>query len=306
MKKIDILANWILCNKGYEYYLNARFLSLFSDCEIVLDAEGNIVILYENYIILHMAIVRKSIHLLALRSNKERGEGFSVQKKLYHEYNHYFDLLFSEFILTQHNMYALIQYMVNVKKKIMAGFEKYVQLIDDNFDVNFTGYLMIGINNVFSLEQLRELLEAYNRLYSLIYFACQNGIDNISECNISEIGLQYSMVLESIHIGSEGLLVSVGVELIVDIIKSFIKSVYEMNRNDAEKRKQELIGKAELEEFVATRQYIFQLINLLDSYLDKKERGCNLGVMTYMEIEIDKIVQKIEQLQGTSHIDLVV
>lgn len=302
----DILSYWIQCNEGYEYYLNARFLSLFSDCEIERSEDEHILIAYKNYIILHMVFGGRSIFLVPLKSEKEKREGFSIQVKLYHEYNHYFDLLMNEFKITQYNMYALVQYMEMVKKKVRAGFEKYTQLIDVNLQVNSTGYLKIGINNAFSLEELLELIESYNRLYSLIYFACQNGLENIKEQNISKISSQYSMILESIHIGSEGLLVSVGVELIVDIIKSFIKSVYEMNRNDAERRRQELIDKAEMEEFIATRQYIFQLINLLDSYLDKRERGCNAGVMTYIEIEIDNIVRKIERLQGTNHIDLAV
>ncbi len=114
------------------------------------------------------------------------------------------------------------------------------------------------------------------------------------------------MVLESIHIGSEGVLVSVGVELIVDIIKSFIKSVYDLNRTEAEKRKKELIEKAELAEFVQTRQYIYQLIDILDAYLQKRESGCNPMVMAYIENEINNIVRKIEQLQGTKHIDLAI
>ena len=87
------------------------------------------------------------------------------------------------------------------------------------------------------------------------------------------------MVLESIHIGSEGVLVSVGVELIVDIIKSFIKSVYDLNRTEAE---------------------------ILDAYLQKRESGCNPMVMAYIENEINNIVRKIEQLQGTKHIDLAI
>lgn len=153
---------------------------------------------------------------------------------------------------------------------------------------------------------MQELIQSYNRLYSLFYYICQNGTDLINRNNINDISSRYSMVLESIHIGSEGVLVSVGVELIVDIIKSFIKSVYDLNRTEAEKRKKELIEKAELAEFVQTRQYIYQLIDILDAYLQKRESGCNPMVMAYIENEINNIVRKIEQLQGTKHIDLAI
>ena len=72
------------------------------------------------------------------------------------------------------------------------------------------------------------------------------------------------------------------------------------------KRKKELIEKAELAEFVQTRQYIYQLIDILDAYLQKRESGCNPMVMAYIENEINNIVRKIEQLQGTKHIDLAI
>lgn len=134
-------------------------------------------------------------------------------------------------------MYALEHYIETVKRKIKSGFDKYTKLFYDNFSIHETGFLKIGIDNAFSLEELQELIRSYNKLYSLLYFICQNGTDLIDKDNIDEVCSQYSMILESIHIGSEGVLVSVRVELIVDIIKSFIKSVYDLNRNEAEKKR---------------------------------------------------------------------
>lgn len=64
-------------------------------------------------------------------------------------------------------------------------------------------------------------------LYSLIYYACEHGIDAIDDTNISKVEREYNMVLESIHI------------------------------------------------------------------------------LTYIECEINTIVTTIEQLQGTSHIDVL-
>ena len=40
--------------------------------------------------------------------------------------------------------------------------------------------------------------------------------------------------------------------------------------------------------------------------MQKRESGCNPMVMAYIENEINNIVRKIEQLQGTKHIDLAI
>lgn len=185
------------------------------------------------------------------------------------------------------------------------GFEKYSKILEMNIKSTSLSQLQIGISNVFSLEELENLIDAYNRLYSLIYYACEHGIDAIDDTNISKVEREYNMVLESIHIGSDGFLASVGAGLIVELVKALISSCYEGNRIEAEKQKNELSKKAQMEENLQTRQYIFQLINLLDSYLQKREQGCHPGVLTYIECEINTIVTTIEQLQGTSHIDVL-
>lgn len=38
-------------------------------------------------------------------------------------------------------------------------------------------FLKIGIHNSFSVTELNELIDAYNRLYSIIYCICQYGYD---------------------------------------------------------------------------------------------------------------------------------
>ena len=300
------LIKWIRENDGYDYYFSSRFMGLFWNCNLIYLENNEVQVVYEKYVILHMAILDRNINLLLCRTNKNVESRISIQNKLHHEYNNYFELLSDSFKITQYNMYALVKYVEGVKRKIDAGFVKYSKLLEENIKFEPSSYLQIGINNAFSLEELKELIDAYNQLYSLFYYACENGVEEIKQQNIEQVLYKHSMVLESIHIGSEGLLVSVGVELIVDIIKAFVKSALELNRVEANKRKQELLDKVEMEEYMATRQYIFQLINLLDSYLDKRERGCNNGVMIYIEAEIDTIIRKIEQLQGTNHIDIAV
>lgn len=306
MKYNEELAKWICENEGYEYYLTSRFMGLFGDCDLIYLENNEIQVIYKKYVILHMFIQNRNINLLLCKINGNGDPRILIQNKLYHEYNDYFELLSACFKITQYNMYALAKYVEGVKRKIDAGFVKYSKLLEENIKYESSSYLQIGINNAFSLEELKELIDAYNRLYSLFFYACENGVEEIKQENIEQVLYKYNMVLESIHIGSEGLLVSVGVELIVGIIKAFVKSVFELNGNEATKKKQELLHIVEMEEYMVTRQYVFQLINLLDSYLDKRERGCNNGVMVYIEAEIDSIIRTIEQLQGTEHIDIAV
>lgn len=300
------IGEWIKQNACYDYYLGARFMNLFSNCQIVCKEINEAEIIYGSYVIMHLFIEGKSIYLSHYMLKKRDGSKDLIQEKLYHEYNNFFNLSMGYFKVTQYNMYALDQYIYSVKRKIDAGFARYSELLEYNIKSGSSGYLKIGINNAFSLDELKELIDAYNHLYSLLYYISEKGIEQVNQHNIGQVVCQYNMVLESIHIGSEGFLVSVGAGLIVEIIKAFVQAVYELNRSEADKRKQELISKVEMEADIATRQYIFQLINLLDSYLTKREQGYNNGVSTYIENEIDIIIRKIEKLQGTDHIDVVV
>lgn len=303
------LVNWIRENEGYEYYCTPRFMELFRGCKLNFSENNEVQVIYEEYIILQMSIQNRSIYLLFGKANENDRVRIPIQNKLYHEYNNYFGLLSGYFKITQYNMYALAQYVKRVTRKIDTGFEKYSRLLEKNIKFESLGYLKIEINNAFSLEELNKLIDAYNRLYSLFYYIWENGIEALepeNPGNVDWVLKKHNMVLESIHIGSEGFLVTVGAGLIVDLLKAFVKAVFEMNKAEADKRRQELVDKASQAEYMETRQQIFQLINLLDSYLDKRERGCNHGVRVYIENEIDTITRTIEQLQGTTHIDIAV
>lgn len=306
MKYNEELVMWINQNHGYEYYLTARFMSLFENCRVIFVENNAVEVVYENYVILHMFIYDRSVNLLFCKTNVNRDLRISIQNKLFHEYNNYFELLSEDFKVTQYNMYALVKYVDSVKSKIDAGFVKYSKLLEKNIKFESPSYLKIGIDNAFSLEELKELIDAYNQLYSLFYYVCENGVEEVKQKNIRQVLHKHNMVLESIHIGSKGLLVTVGAGLIVDAIKAFVKAVFELNRAEADKRKQELLDKAEMEKYMETRRYIHELISLLESYLDKRERGYNNVIKPYIETEIDFIIRKIEQLQGTDHIDIAV
>lgn len=303
MKCTNELSKWIEQNNGFGYYLNNRFLGVFNNCEIrYMSSNRHIIVLYGEYIILDLVIENRSIVLGYEKSIRSMD---LVQKKLISEYIRFFGLKQKSFRITQYNMFAFLQYMETVRRKIDVGFEKYSKLLEKNIKTTSLGQLQIGISNVFSLEELEKLIDAYNRLYSIIYYACEHGIDGITANNIYGVEREYNMVLESIHIGSDGWLASVGAGLIVEIVKAFVTSIYEGNRGEAERRKNELTQRAQMEADLEMRQYIFELINLLDSYLQKREQGCHPGVLSYIECEINTIVTTIEQLQGTSHIDVL-
>lgn len=304
MKDNEKLAKWIRDNDGYDYYCTSRFIGVFCNCKFKFSENNEVQVVYGEYIILHMFIQNRSVNLLLGKSNRNDNVRISIQNKLYHEYNNYFELLSGHFKITQYNIYALTKYVESVKRKIDTGFTKYSKLLEENIKSEMSGYLEIGINNAFSLEELKGLIDAYNRLYSLFYYVWENGIEE--QENIKQMMYNHNMVLERIHIGSEGVLVSVGTALIVDIIEAFVKAVFEGDKTEVKKRKQELLDKSNQEEYMKTKQHIFQLITLLEKYLDKKEQACDKRIMNYIEIEIDDIMHKIEQLQGTNHINIAV
>lgn len=242
MKDNEKLAKWIRDNDGYDYYCTSRFIGVFCNCKFKFSENNEVQVVYGEYIILHMFIQNRSVNLLLGKSNRNDNVRISIQNKLYHEYNNYFELLSGHFKITQYNIYALTKYVESVKRKIDTGFTKYSKLLEENIKSEMSGYLEIGINNAFSLEELKGLIDAYNRLYSLFYYVWENGIEE--QENIKQMMYNHNMVLERIHIGSEGVLVSVGTALIVDIIEAFVKAVFEGDKTEVKKRKQELLDKS--------------------------------------------------------------
>lgn len=202
----------------------------------------------------------------------------------------------------------LEEYIYRVRTKIDVGFERYIQLINkEMLTIENSGYLKIEIDNAFSLLELNELLESYNRLYSLIDILLENGYDNVSEENVKHLENNHSLILESISIGSKGDLFTVGKETVLMLIKSLLSIAFENDRQVYELKKVELEHEmAQSQLFIQHRQEVEYLISTLDKYMQIKENGTNLSTLPYIQNEITIIIARIEKLQGSNHINLMV
>ena len=58
--------------------------------------------------------------------------------------------------------------------------------------------------------------------------------------------------------------------------------------------------------FIQHRQEVEYLISTLDKYMQIKENGTNLSTLPYIQNEITIIIARIEKLQGSNHINLMV
>lgn len=298
--------DWVAEQGGFGYY-RKRMGRVLGDFD--MDFMDNFaVVRYKNYRIMAMKISNGSIRLIEYPF-KEINDGNSiVQKKLHHEYIEFFDLQEGNpFVVTQYSEYAVLEYIDLVRSKINAGFERYSELIyDQNLNEDNVGFLRININNAFSLAELNELIDSYNKLYSIIFSLCEKGYERTEQLDYAELEKSHNMILESIHIGSEGFLVSVGAGLIVELVKALVSAVLANSREEAKSKREELLEKAESERFLRVRKEIFELITILDRYLDKKEKGLRPEVGIYLEHEIHVLVERIEKLQGTEHVDVAV
>lgn len=191
--------------------------------------------------------------------------------------------------------------------KINNGFNRYSELlIKQDIEDENAGFLKVDINNAFSITELNELLEAYNDLYALLYYACINGIESMSSLQIDDMREKPNMIVESIHVGSYGFLMAVGEAVIVELLKEAILALLNGKDSIAEERKQELIAKAEADKKIRTNQTIMQLIDELNSVLERKANGGNQITQCYLENQMRMLMNTIERLQGTKHIDYVV
>ena len=137
MKCTNELSKWIEQNNGFGYYLNNRFLGVFNNCEIrYMSSNRHIIVLYGEYIILDLVIENRSIVLGYEKSIRSMD---LVQKKLISEYIRFFGLKQKSFRITQYNMFAFLQYMETVRRKIDVGFEKYSKLLEKNIKATSLG-----------------------------------------------------------------------------------------------------------------------------------------------------------------------
>lgn len=307
---------WLEINNAYKYY-HDYFRRVISNDSFSFNFEENFYneyssiceLSYEGYIIAMFTIEKKRLVLITKNSIGSNSEN-PIQQKLIHEFIEYFKLNVEEkkhnYYLSQSKFYDFDKYVEKVTHKIDMGFEKFMDLLKlENLNYEDIGYIKISTNSYYSFASLSELLTAYNKLYSLIDFIYSNDVETI-EKKVKNISIEKSLVLESVHIASEGFLLALGQGVLINIISELIKFVLSGTTDYKKYReyKEKLVKKVEKDQsFLEERRYVRELIYLLDDHI-KKIDNCNNEISYYIKNEIDFLVNKIEELQGITRFEL--
>lgn len=299
-------TKWVMKHNGYDYYI-PTFEKLFRDMEFsVFDDKACVI--YDKYIILQFCINKKQLYLVDEPISLWNKKNSIIQKKLYHEYIESFELKYHPYKVLQVNIIAIEKYLWKVRSKIDGGFERYEELlVEHNLFLENTGFLKIEVDNAFSVSELNLLLKAYNELYSIIACIWEKGYENICQKSIIDLKESHNMIIESINIGSKGSIFTAGKDIICSIIESLISAALECDKREYERKKAELqLEMTSNQLFMQRREEIFRLIEMLDYYMKQKNNQSNINTLPYIETEILIIIEKIEKLQGSKHINLVV
>lgn len=292
-------GRWLFENSAYEYY-TTQLEKQMGNFDTIYE-NNRAYVSYMGYEIMVFEVRSGSIFLINDREKSEKSS--FIQKKLEHEYCEMFNLYKCEYKVTQYNIFLLHRYIDKVCEKVEYGFERYTSLLDENKLMNTNlGFLKIGIHNSFSVAELNELIDAYNRLYSIIYCICQYGYDEVAQMDFIEVKKSQSMVLESINIGSSGFFVAVASQVVASAIVALGKALISNDQDEYNNRKQELKNVAYGESAeVGARVEI--LIQRWDNLIRIRE---NQRVPSHIiDREILKIADEIARLQGTQHIDIL-
>lgn len=294
-------SKWIAKYGGHDYYV-IQLESTIEKFNVKYDGiYANI--FYKQYFIMRLAMDDRSLKLIRETGTKSSESNPIIQKKLYHEYKEYFSLYNEEFKITQLNIYFVHKYIAKVCSKIDSGFERYTELLEkQGLSDNNSGFLKIEINNAFSVAELNELIQSYNNLYSIIYCMCESGYEETLTKEEYEVINAHTMILESIKIGSLGFLASVGSGLVVELVKALVIAALTNDKKQYEERKTELENRAMNDPDFADDK-TFELIQRLEYLIEQREKGKIPAA--YVEQAIFKTMKRIEELQGTTHVDLL-
>ena len=318
MGEVMTFEEWVRREECYSYYLQPRLVRMFAGVEIVSQGIGkSAIVLYKGYAVGAWVCRKKSIVLIDYLFSVDEKRAV-IQRKLHHEYVNcfYLDDIASKrksdayeegYVITQYNMWHVNDYLVSVFTKIDNGFERYSELLaKQDIEISNAGFLKVEINNAFSIEELNKLLDAYNQLYALLYCACMNGCESVTEDSMKEMQDKPNLIVESIHVGSYGLLRSVGEALIVDLLKEAIMAAFRGAYSIAVERRREIERRAEADRKFQDNEKIMRLIDQLDSVLERKAAGGNAMTDYYLHNQMLKLMKEIEELQGTKHIDVAI
>lgn len=294
-------SRWVAENNGHDYYVT-QLDNIFRQFDVKYEGFCAYVF-YKNFFIMRLVFKDSSLKLVILADYEVREKDFVVQKKLNHEYREYFNLYDDEFKVTQMNIYSVHKYIAKVCNKIDYGFDRYTELLDkQGLSSSNSEFLKVGINNAFSITELNELIQAYNSLYSIFYCMCESGYEETLSKEVDEVANVHTMILESINIGSLGFLSSVGAGLVVELVKAVVTAALANDKNQYEEKKQELENRVMNNPDFADDK-AFELIQRLEYLLEQRENG--RVPAAYIEQSIINTMNRIEELQGTTHVDLL-
>lgn len=300
-----MFTKWVMEHNGYDYYIGT-FDKLFQEMKFKI-FEQEAYVIYREYVILQFHIYKKQLYLVDGNNSFFDNTNSIIQRKLHHEYVEYFELSSAPYRVLQLNIIGVQKYVCKVKSKIDAGFKRYSALLTENkLFVENTGFLRIEVDNAFSISELNSLLEAYNQLYSIVACIWEDGYEEISQKNIIDLKEAHNMILESINIGSKGDIFTAGKDIICTLVEALVSAALESDRREYERKKAELeleITSNQL--FMQKREDVFRLITMLDYYMNQKSNSLNVRTLPYIENEIMIIIEKIEKLQGSNHINVV-
>ncbi len=310
------IQEWLFRNHAYKFNFRLFHWVPENDAFQFRELDYNRgLIYYREHIIMELLANERRIYLAYDFISDYVDKNSQIDSKLKHEYRKLInyrskgkskDLV--KYPLNSENMYMLWDYVYDVQTKIDSGFEKYFDVLENeglrrSEDV---GYLEIEISNYYSFEKLGEMLKCYNELYSLLHFVLTRSPEKVDE-DIESYDKNKSMVVESINVASDGILVAVGVGLIVEAIKSLIMYVLSprAEREEYEKRRADVNNRINDNSFLRKEQEIYDTLVTLDRYYYQLEQ-CHNKTRYHIEQRVKELVHRIEELQGTNRVNLLV
>ena len=308
--------DWFDHHDVYKYYYKILRLLNEDNGFQFTELENSFGILsYKGYRILEVSTFNKRINLEYNNIIGSVNELDPVENKLKHEYKKF--LIQNKFVkekeiffpITNENLYVVMRYISKVCNKIDVGFKQYFDVLEEEglSSVSQTSYLEIEISNYYSFGKLGDLLDSYNQLYSLLNFILERDAEDIDRNCKNYKQYQRSMVVESIQVASDGLLVAVGTDIIVELIKGLVKYIMkpELDKSEYAKRRKAIDEELSTRDFINLHNEIFDVLTLLDQFHHQFDK-CNDSTRVYIKNEIEVLTNKIETLQGTKHVNLLI
>ena len=310
------LIDWLSEKEAYDYY--AKEFKSYHGVTFISSGD-TIYCTYEGYFIFRMQYKQRQLFLkaqkdvpyeidnqgysetlLMKRESNETPEN-QVQRKLFNEYNKFFFTEENyERRLTRDNFVELDKYTEKVCQKIDRGFDRYTSLISSlGVPPTDVTSLEIKVDNAFTLSELIELLDNYNKLYSAVWVIHNEGIEKAYSMDPEELFSAHELVLESIHIGSLGSIITNGAKAILGIVDTII------GINNKVKHEKRQLEKDDLDILIAKEHLTQEQANTTKalagnlSYLDDQmQNATNQNVKNVLNNMLNDTITVINDRRG--------